>query len=236
LARNDEVARRWHDDFFRTFLERDIPQLGIRVPAMTLRRFWTMLAHYHGQVLNLAELSRSLGSSEPTAKRYLELLCGTYMVRQLPPWFENLKKRQLKSPKVYIRDSGVCHALLRIPSADDLMGHPKLGASWEGFCLEQILDLTGDRDAYFWGTHAGAELDLLLFHQGTRIGVEFKFSDRPGTSRSMRVAFSDLGLEHLYVIHPGTHTFPLDSGITALPLVEFLKTLAPETGTHPPRD
>jgi predicted AAA+ superfamily ATPase len=229
LARTDAVARQWHEDFFRTFLERDIPQLGIRIPAQTLRRFWTMLAHYHGQVLNLAELARSLGSSEPTARRYLEILCGTFMVRQLPPWFENLKKRQLKSPKVYIRDSGVCHALLRIPSHGELMGHPKLGASWEGFCLEQILEVTGDRDAYFWGTHGGAELDLLLFHEGKRIGVEFKFSDTPGTGKSMRVALADLGLDHLYVIHPGKHIFPLDAQITALPLADFLQTLHPGT-------
>lgn len=225
LARNDEVARQWHEDFFRSFLERDIPQLGIRVPATTLRRFWTMISHYHGQVLNLAELARSLGSSEPMARRYLDILSGTYMVRQLPPWFENLKKRQVKAPKVYIRDSGVCHALLSIPNAHDLQAHPKLGASWEGFCLEQILDLTGDREAYFWATHAGAELDLFLFHKGKRIGVEFKYSESPSITKSMRVALSDLALEHLYVVHPGPHRFPLDENITALPLQDLLQTL-----------
>lgn len=225
LARNPAVARQWHEDFIRTFLERDIPQLGIRIPAATLRNVWTMLAHYHGQVLNLAELARSLGSSEPSARRYLDLLCGTFMVRQLPPWYENLKKRQLKSPKVYIRDSGIFHALLRVPDAGALRGHPKLGASWEGFCLEQILDLCGDRDAYFWATHGGAELDLLLFHQGKRLGVEFKFSDTPAVTKSMRVALEDLHLNHLYVVHPGKHTFPLDVDITALPLTALLETV-----------
>jgi predicted AAA+ superfamily ATPase len=229
LARNDEVARQWHEDFFRSFLERDIPQLGIRVPANTLRRFWAMICHYHGQVLNLAELARSLGSSEPMARRYLDILSGTYMVRQLPPWFENLKKRQVKAPKVYIRDSGVCHALLSIPDANALQAHPKLGASWEGFCLEQLLDLTGDREAYFWATHAGAELDLLLFHKGKRIGVDFKYSESPSSTKSMRVALSDLALEHVYVVHPGPHRFPLDENITALPLQDLLKTLSAES-------
>ena len=210
LAKDDKTTRQWHEDFFRTFLERDIPQLGINVPANTLRRFWTMVAHCHGQILQVSELARSLGSSEPTARRYLDILCGTYMARQLPPWFENLKKRQVKAPKIYIRDSGIFHALLSIPDAVALQSHPKLGASWEGFAIEQILGLTGDREAYFWATHGGAELDLLVFHKGRRIGFEFKYSEKPGTSKSMRIAEEDLGLDHLYVIHPGKHPFPLD--------------------------
>ena len=225
LARSDAAARQWHEDFFRTFLERDIPQLGINIPASTLRRFWTMVAHYHGLVLNVAELARSLGASEPTARRYLDVLCGTYMVRQLPPWFENLKKRQVKAPKVYIRDSGICHRLLSIPDASALAAHPKLGASWEGLCIEQILAVTGDREAYFWATHAGAELDLLLFHEGKRLGFEFKYNEKPSTSRSMRTAQEDLGLDHLYVVHPGPHTFPLDTALTAITLQELIGVL-----------
>ena len=228
LARDDAAARQWHEDFIRTFLERDIPQLGIGVPAMTLRRFWTMVAHYHGQVLKVSELARSLGSSEPTARRYLDILCGTYVVRQLPPWFENLKKRQVKAPKIYVRDSGLAHALLGIPESPALQAHPKLGASWEGYAMEQILSITGDREAYFWATHAGAELDLLVFHRGKRLGFEFKYTDRPGTTKSMHVACEDLGLDHLYVVHPGKHAFALDERITAIPLAKACGELAEE--------
>ncbi|MFM7214696.1 MAG: ATP-binding protein [Verrucomicrobiota bacterium] len=230
LAANDEACRQWLDDFRRTFLERDIPQLGIQVPAVTLGRFWTMVAHYHGQVLNLAELARALGSSEPTARRYIDILSGTYVVRQLPPWFENLKKRQVRAPKVYIRDSGLLHALLGITDPVGLQSHPKLGASWEGFCIEQILSLCGERDAYFWGTHAGAELDLLLTHRGQRLGFEFKFSDRPGTTKSMRIALQDLALDQLYVVHPGEHTFELDTAITAIALPALIDLLRPQGG------
>ena len=228
LAADEATTRQWLDDFRRTFLERDIPQLGIRIPAITLGRFWTMVAHYHGQILNLAELARALGSSEPTARRHVDILSGTYVVRQLPPWFGNLKKRQVRSPKVYVRDAGLLHALLGIPDVAGLQSHPKLGASWEGFCLEQILAVCGDRDAYFWGTHSGAELDLLLMHQGRRLGFEFKFSDRPGTTKSMRVALQDLALDHLYVVHPGEHAFALDDAITAIPLPRLIELLQSE--------
>lgn len=225
LARDDKVTRQWHEDFFRTFLEQDIPQLGIRIPAVTLRRFWTMVAHYHGQILQVSELARSLGTSEPTARRYLDILCGTYVVRQLPPWFENLKKRQVKAPKVYIQDSGILHALLGIPNSVSLESHPKLGASWEGFAIEQILSITGERDAYFWATHGGAELDLLVFHQGQRIGFEFKYNEQPRTSKSMGIAISDLNLQHLYVVHPGKHSFPLTENITASTLPDMIQLL-----------
>ena len=231
LAANDSTGRQWLEDFRRTFLERDIPQLGISVPAVTLGRFWTMVAHYHGQVINLAELARALGASEPTARRYLDILSGTYVVRQLPPWFENLKKRQVRAPKVYIRDAGLLHALLGIVDPVGLQSHPKLGASWEGFCLEQILSVCGHRDAYFWGTHGGAELDLMLTHRGRRLGFEFKFSDQPSTSKSMRIAQQDLGLDHLYVVHPGEHRFPLDESITAIPLPPLLDSLSADKGT-----
>ncbi|MCP5532541.1 MAG: ATP-binding protein [Akkermansiaceae bacterium] len=226
LAGSDAVARQWHEDFFRTFLERDIPQLGIQVPAMTLRRFWTMVAHYHGQVLKVSELARSLGSSEPTARRYLDILSGTYVVRELAPWFENLKKRQVKAPKVYVRDSGILHGLLGIPDRAALQSHPKLGASWEGFALEQILTITGDREAYFWATHGGAELDLLVFHQGERLGFEFKYSETPATTKSMHVAMADLGLDRLRVVHPGQHSFPLAEGIDAITLPDLLEEMS----------
>lgn len=226
LARDDRAATQWQEDFFRTFLEQDIPQLGIRIPASTLRRFWTMLAHYHGQVWNASELARALGSSEPAARRYLDILSGTYMVRQLPPWFENLKKRQVKAPKIYIRDSGVCHALLGLDSQAALEAHPKLGASWEGFALEQILAVTGDSNAYFWATHSGAELDLLVFHQGKRLGFEFKYTEKPSTTKSMQVALADLGLDHLHVVYPGKHLIPLTESITASPLLDVLGSLA----------
>jgi len=230
LATDDATTRQWHEDFFRTFLERDIPQLGIQVPAATLRRFWTMVAHFHGQILNQAELARALGSSEPTARRYLDILTGTYVVRQLTPWFENLKKRQVKSPKVYIRDSGILHALLGIANAEGLQSHPKLGASWEGFCIEQILSVCGDRSAYFWATHSGAELDLLLTRNGRRLGFEFKYSDRPATTKSMRIAQQDLSLDHLYIVHPGQHDYPLDDSITATPLTKLVQVLHPPIG------
>jgi len=225
LARDDRAASQWQEDFFRTFLEQDIPQLGIRIPASTLRRFWTMLAHYHGQIWNASELARALGSSEPAARRYLDILAGTYMVRQLPPWFENLKKRQVKAPKIYIRDSGVCHALLGLESWVALEAHPKLGASWEGFALEQILAVTGDTNAYFWATHSGAELDLLVFHRGKRLGFEFKYSERPSSTKSMQVALADLGLDHLHVVYPGKHRIPLTESITASPLLDVLSSL-----------
>ncbi len=226
LARNDRAASQWQEDFFRTFLEQNIPQLGIRVPAATLRRFWTMLAHYHGQIWNAWELARALGSSEPTARRYLDILVGTYMVRQLPSWFENLKKRQVKAPKIYIRDSGVCHALLGLESMEALESHPKLGASWEGFALEQILAVTGDSNAYFWATHSGAELDLLVVHRGRRVGFEFKYSENPSTTKSMQIALADLGLDHLYVVYPGQHRIPLTESITASPLPDLLHLIS----------
>jgi predicted AAA+ superfamily ATPase len=231
LAPDDAAARQWHEDFRRTFLERDIPQLGIQVPAATLGRFWTMVAHYHAQVLNIAELARALGSSEPTARRYLDILSGTYVVRQLPPWFENLKKRQVRSPKVYVRDSGLLHALLGIPDRTGLQAHPKLGASWEGYCVEQILSVSGERDAYFWGTHGGAELDLLL-HMRRRLGFEFKYSEQPTTTKSMRVALHDLALDHVYVVHPGAHAFPLDESITAVPLPALIDLLRSEIAAN----
>jgi predicted AAA+ superfamily ATPase len=218
LALDDTDSMSWRENFIRTFLERDIPQLGITIPAETLRRFWTMVAHYHGQVWNAAELARSLGTSENTARRYLDILAGAYMVRVLPPWFENLRKRQVKAPKIYIRDSGILHALLQLPSLAELQGHPKLGSSWEGFALEYVIGAINTRDAYFWATHAGAELDLLAMVKGKRYGFEFKYADAPGRSRSMHVAIEDLGLAHLWVIYPGHQEYALDDKISVIPI------------------
>jgi len=218
LADSDSDSIQWRENFIRTFLERDIPQLGISIAAETLRRFWTMVAHYHGQVWNAAEFARSLGTAENTARRYLDILSGAYMVRVLPPWFENLKKRQVKAPKIYIRDSGIFHSLLQVSTLADLHGHPKIGASWEGFALEHVINIFRTRDAYFWATHAGAELDLMLTITGKRYGFEFKYTDAPGRNRSMHIAIEDLGLEHLWVIYPGNQKYALDDKITAIPL------------------
>jgi len=217
LASGDSSSMIWREDFIRTFLERDIPQFGITIPAETLRRFWTMIAHYHGQVWNSAEFARSLGTSENTARRYLDILVGTYMVRILPPWFENISKRQVKAPKIYIRDSGVLHTLLQLPTRADVQGHPKLGASWEGFALEQLLTLLETKDNYFWSTYSGAELDLLVMIGSKRYGFEFKYSDAPGHTRSMSVAIQDLSLEHLWVVYPGNQEYPLDAQSSAIP-------------------
>lgn len=216
LADDDSTSMNWRDDFIRTFLERDIPQLGISVPAETLRRFWTMIAHYHGQIWNGAEFARSMGTSEHTARRYLDILAGAYVVRVLPPWFENVGKRQVKAPKIYIRDSGILHALLQLRSLADVQGHPKLGASWEGFALEQLLAVLNSRDIYFWATHGGAELDFLTMRTGKRYGFEFKYADAPTRTRSMVVAVKDLNLEKLWVIYPGSVDYQLDDRIFVL--------------------
>jgi uncharacterized protein len=187
-----------------------------------LRRFWTMIAHYHGQVWNAAEFARALGSSETTARRYLDILSGAFMVRVLPPWFENLKKRQVKAPKIYVRDSGLMHALQNVLSDNDLAGHPKRGASWEGFVIEQILSCLDIRSATFWGTHGGAELDLLITVRGQRYGFECKYADAPGSTRSMHAALEDLGLKHLWVVYPGQERYALGERLTALPLRDVL--------------
>lgn len=227
LAEDKEASMAWREDFIRTFLERDIPQLGITIPAETLRRCWTMLAHYHGQVWNAAQLARSLGTSENTARRYLDILAGAYMVRVLPPWFENVRKRQIKAPKIYVRDSGILHALLQLPTSHDLHGHPKLGASWEGFALEQVIGALKTRDAYFWATHSGAELNLLALIKGKRYGFEFKYADAPGRTRSMQAAIEDLGLENLWVIYPGQQEYVLDARISVIPLGGVRKLVSP---------
>lgn len=218
LSDSEEDSVAWREGFIRTFLQRDIPQLGITIPATAMRRFWTMLAHYHGQIWNASEIARSMGISNKTVRSYLDLLTGTFMIRQLQPWYENISKRQVKAPKVYLRDSGLLHNLLDIPSYQSLLGHPKLGASWEGFVIEQILSVAKPKEAYFWATHSGAEIDLFFSHEGKRNGFEIKFNEAPKISKSMRVALDDLNLDHLWVVYPGQHTYPMDDRITALPL------------------
>jgi predicted AAA+ superfamily ATPase len=218
LASDEPASLAWREDFVRTFLERDIPQLGITIPAETLRRFWTMIAHYHGQTWNAAQFARSLGTSEITARRYLDILAGAYVVRILPSWFVNMRKRQIKAPKIYIRDSGILHALMQLQTLGDVQSHPKLSASWEGFALEQVIGVLDTRDAYFWATHAGAELDLLVRLGGKSYGFEFKYADAPGTSRSMHAAIEDLSLEHLWVIYPGHQEYPLHDKISVIPI------------------
>ena len=221
LAENAIEADRWLAAFFRTFVERDIRELSERIPAEAIARFWRMLAHCHAQVWNAAELARSLGVSEKTAVRHRDLLAGMFMIRVLQPWYENLGKRLLKSPKVYFRDSGLLHHLLRVFNLADLRDHIRYGASWEGFAIEQTLIAHGQRDAFFYATQRGAELDLLLLRHGCRWGFEFKCADVPSTTKSMHVALQDLGLERLYVVYPGKIRCPLGDKITALPLREI---------------
>jgi predicted AAA+ superfamily ATPase len=226
LSRTDALSFRWRMNFIQSFLERDLPLLGIRIPSPALRRFWTMLAHLHGQHWNASELARSMSVQEPTARRYLDILSGSYMVRQLMPWFENTGKRLIKAPKIYLRDSGILHALLGLRTSDEIESHPKLGFSWEGFALEEIIRITSaDRDAYFYGTHGGAELDLLLMRGGKRYGFEFKFADAPSATKSMHGVMADLQLEQLWVIYPGERQYPLAPRIQTLPLKDAPKVL-----------
>jgi len=212
LAETDSDSSRWQANYIKTFLERDIPSLGIQIPPMTLRRFWMMLAHYHGQTFNASEIGKSLGMADTTAARYLDILTGTFMVRRLVPWFENLRKRQIKAPKIYFRDSGILHQLLGAGDLASLVVHPKLGASWEGFALEQIVRLSSaaEEDIYFWGVHNQGELDLLIFREGKRHGFEFKYTDSPGRTKSQKMAIECLRLDRLDIICPGNASYPLD--------------------------
>jgi len=218
LAESDENSLAWREGFIRTFLERDIPQLGINIPAPAMRRFWTMLAHYHAQTWNASEFARSLGVSDKTIRSYLDVLTGTFMIRQLQPWYENIGKRQVKTPKIYFRDSGLLHSLLGIQTWHDLLGHPKVGASWEGYAIEQVLQATQSAQAYFWGVHSGGELDLLFAQGGKKYGVEVKFSEAPQVTPSMKNALETLKLSHLWIVYPGEHSYPITEDMTALPL------------------
>jgi predicted AAA+ superfamily ATPase len=218
LPEEESESYRWRRDFLRTFVEKDFPSLGLGSTPAGFGRLWQMAAHYHGQSLNASEMGRSLGESYKTVQRHLEMLEGAFMIRLLRPWFENLGKRLVRSPKLYVRDSGLLHALLGIERYDALLGHPKLGASWEGFALEQVLMRFPGADAWYWATQGGAELDLLLMHGGKRWGFEFKCTDAPSSSKSMHSAIESLGLEHLWVIYPGEREYLLTEHITALPL------------------
>jgi predicted AAA+ superfamily ATPase len=219
-ARGDPESTRWREEFVRAFLERDLPLLGLRLSPQTMQRFWMMLAHYHAQVWNGAELSRAFGVTEKSVRHYLDVLVSTFMVRQLPPWHENLAKRQVKAPKIYVADSGLLHALLGIGSRSDLMGHPKVGASWEGFAIQQVIERLGARaeECFFWALHSGAELDLLVVRGAKRRGFEVKLTDSPRVTPSMRSAIENLRLDRLDVLYAGKDAFPLGEKIRAVPV------------------
>lgn len=218
LAKSNTDSLAWREGFIRTFLERDIPQLGITIPSPAMRRFWTMLAQYHGQTWNAQELSRSMGLSDKTVRSYLDILAGTFMVRQLQPWYENIGKRQVKAPKIYLRDSGILHGLLNLPDFNNLTAYPRVGASWEGFVLEQVLSTIKTPEAYFWSTYTGAEIDLLFMHQGRRYAIEAKYNEAPKITKSMHIALNDLNLKHLWIVYPGEQSYPVDKKITVWPL------------------
>jgi len=217
LADSDADSLAWRENFLRLTVERDLPGLGLGAPPTIVRRFWSMVAHYHGQVWGSAEPARALGVSEPTVRRYLDFLTSADLVRQLQPWFENLGKRQIKSPKVYVRDSGLLHALFNLGTLEATLAHPKAGASWEGFLLEEVLKAARPDQVYFWGTHQGAELDLLMLKGDRRVGVEFKRSDAPALTPSMRIAMTDLKLDALFVLYPGPKRYSLADRIDVLP-------------------
>ncbi len=223
LAPDEDASALWRENYISTFLERDIPQLGISIPAQTMRRFWTMLSHFHGQIINYAEFAKSFGISDMTVRKYTDILEGTFMVRLLQPWFRNIGKRLVKRPKLYLRDSGIFHTLLSIQAYEQLITHPKLGSSWEGFALELTCKSIGKRDQefYFWKTHSGAELDLFWQNQGKNWGIEFKYQDAPKLTKSMQSCMSDLELAHLWIVYPGKQKYKLATNITTLPLTEI---------------
>lgn len=222
LAASDDDSLAWRMQAVRRHVESDLPQFGVGIPAPAMLRFWRMLAHCHAQVWNAADPARSLGLSEPTVRRYLDVLTQTFMVRQLQPWHENLSKRQVKAPKLYFRDSGLLHALSGVGTLDALLDHPRSGASWEGFVVEQVLRIARPDEAYFWATHAGAELDLLLFKGGRRVGVEVKRMDAPRLTPSMQTALNDLRLDALYVVYPGERRYRLGDRVEVVPLAALL--------------
>lgn len=223
LARSNQVSLQWRQDFITTFLERDIPSLGIRIPSPRLRRFWMMLSHYHGQVFNSSEIARSLMVSDTATRHYLDVLSQTFVVRQVQPWFYNTRKRLVKRPKIYIRDSGLLHALLDVTSYGDLQSHPRLGASWEGFALEQVIQHLGlrEHEVFFWAVHTGGELDMVFQRCGRLCGVELKFQDAPRMTPSMHSALAELGLAHLWVVYPGRESYDLARNVRVIPLTEL---------------
>lgn len=220
LASSDQKSAQWREQYISTFLERDIPQLGIAIPPYTLRRFWLMLSHYHAQIINYTELGRSFGISDMTVRKYVDILSSTFMIRILPPWYVNIGKRLVKRPKIYLRDSGIFHSLLSVNTREELNSHPKLGASWEGFALEMVSRKIGKSagNLFFWKSHAGAELDLFWQDRGKNWGVEFKYADAPKLTKSMQISINDLELEHLWVVYPGAESYPLSDKITVSPV------------------
>jgi len=220
LAKRENDSFQWRQDFIATFLERDIPNLGLQIPARMLQRFWGMLAHYHGQLFNASEISCSLGVSDHTARRYLDLLAATFMVREIRPWFYNTKKRIIKTPKIYFRDSGILHALLTIENKKGLLTHPKLGASWEGFALEEVIKSLEIREnqAHFWGVHTGAEIDLVFEKNGRLYGVEVKYTQAPALTPSIKAAIEEVSLKHVWIIYPGKQEYPLSNHVTVVPV------------------
>ena len=223
LARTERDSFQWRQDFIATFLERDIPNLGLQIPARMLQRFWAMLSHYHGQLFNASEISRSLGVSDHTARRYLDLLAATFMIREIRPWFYNTKKRIIKTPKIYFRDSGILHALLSIENKKGLLTHPKLGASWEGFALEEAIKSLEIKESqvYFWGVHTGAEIDLVFEKNGQLYGVEVKYSQAPAVTASIKAAIEELSLKHVWVIYPGREKYQLSKDVTVVPIEDM---------------
>lgn len=218
LAKSDKASFEWREEYIRTFLERDVPALGINISPMLLRRLWMMLTHYHGQIWNASELGKSLGISDHTAKRYMDILAGTFMIRLLSPWHANISKRQVKTPKIYFTDPGIFHCLLQIHNKNEIISHPKLGASWEGMALESLIRVLRlkNEESYFWSTHAEADLDLFCFRNGRPLGFEVKFTDSPKVTKSMKIAMDDLKLHHLYIVYPGTKNFKLNDRISAI--------------------
>jgi predicted AAA+ superfamily ATPase len=221
LSKNDADSFIWRKSFIQAFIDRDLRNQGITIPTVALSRFWTMLAHNNGQIWNAAEPAASLGVSQPTVRRYLDILSGVFMVRQLHPWFANIKKRQVKAPKIYIRDSGLLHALLTLKTESDLIGSPKYGSSWEGYVIEEIIRSIDPDEVFFWATHNGAEIDLVLIKNGKMYGIECKRSDAPGMTPSIRVALDDLKLEHIAVIYPGDQRYSLNKKVTVVPFKEI---------------
>ncbi|MBN2316846.1 MAG: ATP-binding protein [Sedimentisphaerales bacterium] len=225
LARDDQDSLAWREGFIRTFLQRDIPQFGINIPAPAMRRFWTMLAHYHGQTWNASRIGSALGINDKTARSYLDILTQTYMIQQLQPWHENIAKRQVKSPKIYFRDTGLLHSLLDLRDFHSIMGHPQVGASWEGFAMEQIIRKTHPSQVYYWATYSGAELDMFLIVNGKRYGIEFKFSEAPDKTKSMAIAIESLKLDKLLIVIPGDKSWPINETISVCPIDKVEKVL-----------
>lgn len=229
MARTEQASLDWRHDLVRTHLERELPDLGVRIQPATLRRYWTMLAHYHGEIWNAAELARAFGVAEKTVRHYLDLLAATFLVRRLQPWSENIKKRQVKAPKVYLTDTGLLHAILALDDHHAVLGHPKVGASFEGFAIQQVVRRLGVRpeECYFWAVHSGPELDLLVVRGNRRLGFEVKLADAPEVTRSMRSARDALGLDRVDVVYPGPETFALGDGFRALSIRRLWDDLEP---------